>query len=156
MVDIFRSDIVDVREITKIVRNMTLYKNSVNKRTRELNETEYEMLRYITKRDSRSFKEVASYLNIDKALVTRMSKKLSALEYIKIEADPNDSRSKRLIACDKAFRLKDNIVGEEEFFYDKCLRALTDEEKAKLLELIEKVYLESKKFRKNGWNFYEE
>ena len=45
---------MDVREITKVVRNMNLYKNSVNKKSMELNETEYEMLRFITKRESRS------------------------------------------------------------------------------------------------------
>lgn len=38
---------MDVREITKVVRNMNLYKNSVNKKNMELNETEYEMLRLL-------------------------------------------------------------------------------------------------------------
>lgn len=38
---------MDVREITKVVRNMNLYKNSVNKKSMELNETEYEMLRLL-------------------------------------------------------------------------------------------------------------
>ena len=51
---------MDVREITKVVRNMNLYKNSVNKKNMELNETEYEMLRFITKRESRSFAEVSN------------------------------------------------------------------------------------------------
>lgn len=144
---------MDVREITKVVRNMNLYKNSVNKKSMELNETEYEMLRFITKRESRSFAEVSNYLNVDKGLVTRMSKKLSELEYVRIESDPTDSRRKMLIATDKALKLKDEVVNEEVFFYDKCLEALTDKEKKEFLNLVEKVYLESKKYRKNGWNF---
>jgi len=119
----------------------------------ELNETEYEMLRFITKRESRSFAEVSNYLNVDKGLVTRMSKKLSELEYVRIESDPTDSRRKMLIATDKALKLKDEVVNEEVFFYDKCLEALTDKEKKEFLNLVEKVYLESKKYRKNGWNF---
>lgn len=146
---------MDVREITKVVRNMNLYKNSVNKKSMELNETEYEMLRFITKRESRSFAEVSNYLNIDKGLVTRMSKKLSELEYVRIESDPTDSRRKMLIATDKALKLKDEVVNEEVFFYDKCLEVLTDKEKKEFLNLVEKVYLESKKYRKNGWNFNE-
>ena len=146
---------MDVREITKVVRNMNLYKNSVNKKSMELNETEYEMLRFITKRESRSFAEVSNYLNVDKGLVTRMSKKLSELEYVRIESDPTDSRRKILIATDKALKLKDEVLNEEVFFYDKCLEALTDKEKKEFLNLVEKVYLESKKYRKNGWNFNE-
>ena len=142
---------MDVREITKVVRNMNLYKNSVNKKSMELNETEYEMLRFITKRESRSFAEVSNYLNVDKGLVTRMSKKLSELEYVRIESDPTDSRRKILIATDKALKLKDEVLNEEVFFYDKCLEALTDKEKKEFLNLVEKVYLESKKYRKNGW-----
>lgn len=144
---------MDVREITKVVRNMNLYKNSVNKKSMELNETEYEMLRFITKRESRSFAEVSNYLNVD--IVTRMSKKLSELEYVRIESDPTDSRRKMLIATDKALKLKDEVVNEEVFFYDKCLEVLTDKEKKEFLNLVEKVYLESKKYRKNGWNFNE-
>lgn len=146
---------MDVREITKVVRNMNLYKNSVNKKSMELNETEYEMLRFITKRESRSFAEVSNYLNVDKGLVTRMSKKLSELEYVRIESDPTDSRRKMLIATDKALKLKDEVVNEEVFFYDKCLEVLTDKETKEFLNLVEKVYLESKKYRKNGWNFNE-
>ncbi len=146
---------MDVREITKVVRNMNLYKNSVNKKSMELNETEYEMLRFITKRESRSFAEVSNYLNVDKGLVTRMSKKLSELEYVRIESDPTDSRRKMLIVTDKALKLKDEVVNEEVFFYDKCLEVLIDKEKKEFLNLVEKVYLESKKYRKNGWNFNE-
>ena len=146
---------MDVREITKVVRNMNLYKNSVNKKSMELNETEYEMLRFITKCESRSFAEVSNYLNVDKGLVTRMSKKLSELEYVRIESDPTDSRRKMLIVTDKALKLKDEVVNEEVFFYDKYLEVLTDKEKKEFLNLVEKVYLESKKYRKNGWNFNE-
>ena len=48
---------MDVREITKVVRNMNLYKNSVNKKNMELNETQYEMQRFINNLESRSLAE---------------------------------------------------------------------------------------------------
>ena len=76
---------MEARNITKIVRNMSLYRNSIDKKLLNLNENEFEMLRFITKRDSRSFTEVTEHLNVDKGLVTRMSKKLVELGYITIE-----------------------------------------------------------------------
>ena len=69
---------MEARDLTKIVRNMMLYKNSVNKEKINLNETEFEMIRYISKREFRTFTEVKNYLNVDKGLVTRMSKKLDS------------------------------------------------------------------------------
>ena len=53
------------------------------------------------------------------------------------------------------YDIKDEVVNEEVFFYDKCLEVLTDKEKKEFLNLVEKVYLESKKYRKNGWNYNE-
>lgn len=147
---------MDSREITKIVRNMNLYKNSINKKQLELNDTEYEMLRYITKRDSRSLIEVSSYLNVDKALVTRMSKKLERLGYVTITTNDIDSRKKLLKCTEKALEIKNEVVNEEVFFYEKCLEVLSKEEKENFLTLLEKVYLVSKKFRKEGWNFDKE
>lgn len=142
---------MESRNITKIVRNMNLYKNKVNKGKFELNETEYEMLRYITKREYRTCAEIASYLNVDKALVTRMSKKLENLDFITIETDPNDSRKKQLKATKKAFNIKFDIETEENTFYNAAMSELTNEEKEIFLNLVEKVYLKSKYLRKTGF-----
>lgn len=142
---------MDLRNITKIVRNMTLYKNSVNKEKEYLNETEYEMVRYITKRNYRSQVEVANYLNVDKGLVTRMCKKLVNLGYLEVKSDPLDSRKKILSTTSKASLLKDERTKEEIEFYNACIKNLNDEEKKQLDYLIEKVYIESKKLRKNGF-----
>lgn len=142
---------MEYRNITKIVRNMNLYKNKVNKGKLELNETEYEMLRYITKRDYRTCLEIAEYLNVDKGLVTRMSKKLETLGYIKIEIDMIDARKKRLIALPKAFSIKTDIENEEIKFYEEALSALSEEEKKVYLEMTEKVYLKTKSLRKSGF-----
>ncbi len=142
---------MEYRNITKIVRNMNLYKNKVNKGKLELNETEYEMLRYITKRDYRTCLEIAEYLNVDKGLVTRMSKKLETLGYIKIEIDITDARKKRLIALPKAFLVKTDIENEEIKFYEEALSVLNEEEKKVYLELTEKVYLKTKSLRKSGF-----
>lgn len=97
---------MDIRNLTKIVRNMMLYKNSADKNLLALNENEFEMLRYITKREYRSLKEITDYLNVDKSLVTRMCKKLLKLDYITIEDDPSDSRKNFLKRPKKPLKLK--------------------------------------------------
>lgn len=142
---------MEAREITKIVRNMMLYKNKINKEKINLNETEFEMIRYISKREYRTFTEVKDYLNVDKGLVTRMSKKLSELGYLKIESDINDLRKKLLYPTNKALEIKNEVYDEEVLFYNACLSVLTEEEKNHFLMLVDKVYLESKRLRKNGF-----
>ena len=117
---------MDIRNLTKIVRNMMLYKNSADKNLLALNENEFEMLRYITK-----------------------SKKLLKLDYITIEDDPSDSRKKLLKATKKTFEIKNDMFDREYEFYNSCLKILTPEEKENFSHLIDKVYIESKRLRKN-------
>ena len=142
---------MDLRNITKITRNMTLYKNTINRGKEYLNDTEFEMVRYVTKHEERSLVEVANYLNVDKGLVTRMYKKLVGLGYLEVKSDENDSRKKILVATPKAKEIKDEIATEEIDFYNACVKNLSLEEINQLDALIEKVYLESKKLRKKGF-----
>lgn len=138
------------RNITKIVRNMMLFKNR-KKEQEVLNETEYEMLRYITKRDKRTFSDVSGYLNVDKGLITRMSKHLSNLGYITITNDIKDRRIKYLSATNLAKELKYDRESIENNFYDAITKVLTEEEKVEFLRLVDKVYLESKRLRKDSF-----
>jgi len=142
---------MDYRKLTKITRNMQLYKNKVNKGKLELNDTEFEMVRFITKRSYRSLVEVASYLNVDKSLVTRMAKKLARLGYLEIHLDEADSRKKCLVATEKAFSIKNEIASEEVKFYEACVRVLTEDELNTFDRLLDKVYEESKKLRKSNF-----
>lgn len=142
---------MDVRNITKIVRNMMLYKNMQNREKTFLNDTEFEMVRYLTKRKDLSLIELANYLNVDKALVTRMSKKLVSLGYIEIKDNQYDARKKVLNATQKADFIKEQIAKEEIDFYNACLKVLTESEQKNFEILIEKVYLESKRLRKTGF-----
>lgn len=139
------------RNITKIVRNMMLYKNKINKEKSSLNETEFEMVRYVTKREQRALVDVANYLNVDKGLVTRMSKKLVKLGYIEILSDEKDSRKKLLKATAKAKEIKGEVANEEIEFYNACLKVLSKEEVERFDNLVEKVYIESKRLRKAGF-----
>ena len=138
---------MEFREINKIVRNLNLYKNKVSK-NHELNDTEFELVRYISKRDYRPMNEVANYLNVDKALVTRMSRKLESLGYIEILEDQYDKRKKLLKCLDKGFKIKDTMFEVENKYFEYVTSSLSDEEKAEFLKYVNKVYLKSKAFRK--------
>lgn len=142
---------MELRNLTKIVRNMSLYKNSINHSKLYLNNTEFEMVRYLSKKEQLSLVDLANYLNVDKALVTRMCKKLVKLDYIEIFNDENDKRKKILIATEKAKLIKQEYALEEENFYNACIKVLSKEEQEQFLNLLEKVYLESKKLRKTGF-----
>ncbi len=142
---------MDCRNITKIVRNMMLYKNSINKEKDYFNDSEFEMLRYIVKKDGISLVDLATYLNVDKSLITRMSKKLLKLGYIEILDDTKDKRKKILVATNKARAIKQEVANEEVVFYNACLKVLSDEELAMFDKLVNKVYLESKRLRKSGF-----
>ena len=141
----------EARNITKIARNMALYKNYIGKKMANLNENEFEMLRFIAKRESRSFSEVKEHLNVDKGLVTRMSKKLVSLGYITIESDSNDMRKKLMKATKMGLEIKNEVFDYENEFYNACVSVLSDTEKEDFLRLLDKVYLESKRLRKIGF-----
>lgn len=142
---------METRNLTKIVRNMMLYKNKINRKKSPLNETEFEMVRYVTKREQRALVDVATYLNVDKGLVTRMCKKLVKLGYIEILSDEKDSRKKLLKATEKAKEIKSEVANEEIEFYNACLKVLSKEEVEQFDKLVEKVYVESKRLRKTGF-----
>ena len=139
---------MDGRNITKIVRNMMLYKNK--KKKIDLNDTEFELVRYLTKHEDGIYlKDIAAYLNVDKGLVTRMVKKLTSLGYIEVSSDSSDMRKKIIRPLALAYSIKEEAKNEEIEFYAAIFKVLTLEELQTLDELIYKIYLESKKYRKN-------
>ncbi len=142
---------MEFREINKIVRNLNLYKNKVSK-THELNDTEFELVRYVSKRDARAMNEVAEYLNVDKALVTRMSRKLEQLGYITITTDEKDKRKKLLKCLDKGYEIKDTMFNIENKYFEYITSCLSDDEKNEFLNYVNKVYLKSKALRKSNFS----
>ena len=80
-----------------------------------------------------------------------MCQKLSKLGYIEIDNDELDKRKKVLKATDKAKLIKQEYALEEENFYNACIKTLTKEEQEQFSNLLDKVYLESKRLRKTGF-----
>lgn len=146
---------MEYREINKIIRNLNLYKNRVTSSS-EINGTEFELVRYVSKRESRPMIEVAEYLNVDKALVTRMTKKLKDLGYIEILSDETDKRKKLLKATVKGHEIKDTMYNIEIKYFEYITSVLNNEQKELFLNYINKVYLKSKSFRKSGFKDIDE
>lgn len=136
-----------LRNLTKIVRNMKIVNNRLYHET-DMNENTYECLRYITKHPGITSKQLCDYLAVDKALITRMVKKLEQEQYIEIIKDSGDHRRKGIFPLIKAYTLKETRANHETEFIDNCLADLTKEEKQLYLELTNKVYLRSKQLRK--------
>ncbi len=141
---------MELRNITKIVRNMNLYKNRV--RNFNLNDNEIEIVRYLTKhKEGLSQNELASYLSVDKALITRMIRHLKNEGYIKIDSCHYDARKKIIKSTIKAEELKSFVRDEELEFYTAITKVLNEEEKNNLNILVKKIYLESKRLRKTNF-----
>lgn len=139
-----------LRNITKIVRNMNLYKNRV--KNINLNDNELEIARYLIKhKEGLSQNELASYLCVDKALVTRMIRHLEKEGYVNIFPNTCDARKKIIKATSKADELKLFVRDEELEFYNAIISVLDESEKEKLNILIEKIYIESKRLRKTNF-----
>ena len=132
------------RMLTKIVRNMNLKKNSLG---RELNYNEEEALRFISKHDGCIANEVADYLNVDKALVTRIIKKLEEKNYI-VCLVLEDKRKKHLKITEKGLNYKWNNQTFERDYYKSLFETIDPKEQEVFFMTLEKLYLVSKQKRK--------
>lgn len=134
------------RMLTKIVRNMKLEKA---KEQDELNDNENEALRYIIKHPGCISNDVADYLNVDKGLVARIVQKLMKMELI-VLVSGEDKRKKHLTPTDKALAYKDRNQSFEIKYYRQLFVGIPLEEQEVFFKTLRKVYLESKKIRKQN------
>lgn len=136
------------RMLTKIVRNMKLKKN---RSLENFNDNEAETLRFITKHNGTNASLISNYLNVDKALVSRIVNKLALEGYIEIK-EGSDKRKKDLYATKKALTLKLNDELFEIEYYKNLFSEISEDEQALFFETLEKVYLKSKALRKSDTN----
>lgn len=135
------------RMLTKIVRNMGLKKKSNGKK---LNDNEAESLRYISKHNGCMSSDIVNYLNVDKALITRIIKKLEKLDLIKIE-EGTDKRKNYLYITDIGLNLKTDDQLFEIEYYKSLFTDIDAAEQELFFKTLEKIYLKSKELRKKGY-----
>ena len=137
---------VTKRYITKICRVAQRYAGIRLKGT-NIGTSEYECLHYIRKNNGMSQEKLRSFLNVDKAAVTRMVANLEKKGYLYRLQDENDKRSKRLFTTDKAVDIKNMTSSVESFFYEWLLEDIDEEEKVVFLKVLNELYIKSKKER---------
>lgn len=132
------------RFFTKIVRNMSLKKK---RNGNELNDNETEAMRYISKHPRCIAGDVASYLNVDKALISRIAQKLQNKGFITSE-EGDDRRKKYLSVTDKGLALKLSDQQFEVEYYENIMKDIPADEQDAFFITLEKVYRKSKELRK--------
>lgn len=132
------------RHILKIVRNMRIEKN---RNGEILNENEREALRYIIKHPQCILNDVVWYLNVNKALVSRICKKLNELGYITINSG-DDKRKKYLMTTKLGQEYKEKSQNFEHKYFLELFQGIDEKKLEVFFDVLEVLYLRSKKRRK--------
>jgi DNA-binding MarR family transcriptional regulator len=83
--------------------------------------------------------QISRELNVDKAMSARTIKQLTALDYIRKEEDPQDSRAYNLFLTDKAKAVIPTLKDELRKWNDAITTGMGEDEKRSLMELLSKV-----------------
>lgn len=137
------------RYITKISRNLDLYKRK-NKEMDDFSSSEEMSLHLIRHNKGISQERLSKLLGLDKALITRIVKKLIDQGLVDRKRSQKDKRAYELYPTDKAESFKKDIVDLEDNYYRSVFSVFSDEEKEQFLSLLTKVYTKSKQIRKQG------
>jgi DNA-binding MarR family transcriptional regulator len=93
--------------------------------------------------------QISKELVVDKALSARAIKKLIDLEYIRKEADPEDSRAYKLYLTEKAKKIIPDIKMELNKWNDMITQSLSEQEKDNIIDLLSIVLRDTKNYRIN-------
>ena len=138
------------RKITKIARE-------ANKLTvRCMRETgigtgEFDLIHTVRHQPGISQKEICQKLNMDKGAVARRVARLEQKGYLVRRQNPQDGRSQYLYATEKAEDLRNSKAAIETVFYEWLLKDLSPRECAAFVELLDRLYLRSKKESRAGF-----
>ncbi len=133
------------RMLTKIVRNMKLKKKSLNS---SLNDSELEIIRHVIVHPGISLIKIASFLCLDKAIITRYVKKLASLDYLSISIG-KDKRERLIYPTNKALQLKVDDNQFERSYYSNLFKDIDLVKQKEFFDVLETIYLKSKELRKN-------
>ena len=87
-----------------------------------------------------SMKDLAENIHRDKSTVTALVNKLVKFGYVKKRTDVNDSRVNLISLTPKGLELKDDVMDISQALREKAYQGLTENEKAVLMKLLDKIY----------------
>lgn len=140
-----------VRDITKIGRTVRRYADQAIS-MHGISYAEYECLHYIRHNPGANQESLCSWLNIDKAAVTRMVEKLEKKGYLRRETGGRDKRMKLLYVTEKDGEIKQITEAAEYRFYNWLIGDLDPEELATFFKVLCQIYEKSKDAGKRGFN----
>ena len=141
---------VTKRKITKIAREVSKF-TVRTLRTEGVGASEFDVIHAIRKNPGITQAGVCRITGLDKAAVARQTANLEAKGYLRREANPEDARSRRLFATDKAEALKSSKTQIESAFYEWLSEPLNDADRAELARLIDIIYQRCKAESKAGF-----
>lgn len=134
-----------LREISKISRNITIYKNSLS--AYELTDNYYEALRLIVKHPGTNSNYLSERMCVDKGLISRIMRSLSQNGYISLQNCERDKRQTLLYPTEKGIELKTKNETEDNKFYDYIEKIIPEDKKDAFFDVLEILYSKSKELR---------
>lgn len=141
---------VTERKITKIAREVSKF-TVRTLRAEGVGAGEFDVIHAIRKNPGITQAGVCRITGLDKAAVARQTESLEAKGYLRREQNPDDARSRRLYATEKAETLKSSKAQIESTFYEWLLEPLNADDRAELARLIDIVYQRCKAESKAGF-----
>ena len=113
----------------------------------QLSSGSYPFLLILNKNEGLNQNQVSRELDVDKAMSARVIKKLIDLEYLRKEADEEDSRAYKLYLTEKAKEIIPAILEELDGWNERITGSLTDTEREQLVNLLDKVLTDAKRHK---------
>ena len=82
---------------------------------------------------------LASHIHVEGATITHHVDRLEQLGLVRRLVDPDDRRVRRIEATEAGKRLHDQLLGDALTFQQTALAGLTDEERAELRRLLDRI-----------------
>ena len=94
---------------------------------------------YLYDHPGASPQEMVEYIRVDKATLTKIIKKLSEVDYIRVIGDENDRRVKHLYLTEKAIPAAKQIKKVHADFYDKLSAGIAPAELAAVEQTLQQM-----------------
>lgn len=104
----------------------------------------YSYLGYIYRHEGCRAEEIAACFRYEKSCVSRTLEKLEGAGLIRREADETDGRAQRIYPTEKAVSVRQTMMDNMAEWDRWVSAALSEEERAQLMALMEKVYRSAK------------
>lgn len=138
------------RKMTKIARELN---KLVLLTTKEagVGTAEIDIIHFVRHHPGCTQAEIREALKIDKGAAARRTMNLEAKGYLSRRENPDDGRSRLLFPTDQAQHLRNSKADVEGIFYEWLLAELTEQEKQGFVEILDRLYLRSKKESRAGF-----